>query len=163
MNDDRVILAADPYTIRTWDIDSRTDTRIVDTTLGDLPSIYWMSRIAFSSDGNNVMVAAGNDALVYDLSTHEVTQTLRGHADEIITVLITYSLSEAFTSSRDHSTRLWDLDSGTIEATATLPTSTLVTTIKVSPVEDRLVLGSIAFESSGSMRTSLSIWGIDRH
>ncbi|MGL4511471.1 MAG: protein kinase domain-containing protein [Lacipirellulaceae bacterium] len=70
------------------------------------------SRLAASSDGRWLVVAGGAEARVYNAQTlAAVGPPLAGHSSEITSLAITDDGSRLFTTSRDFTTKLWDLAS----------------------------------------------------
>jgi WD40 repeat protein len=162
VGNDRLVLAADAQTIRLWDVDHATETtRILDTTTGALPDVYWMSQLAFSEDGSNVLVASGDDALLVDLAAHEVRTRYKGHTDEVVRVAFAERQNEVVTASRDHRTTVWDLDTGKAKASDLAFDFGWVTTVALSPSADRIVMGANQIDMGGGVfRSALGVWSL---
>ncbi len=158
---DQFLVAGDATSVRIWDVEAGTSRVVVDTEAGDLPAMYFLNRVTFSDDGNFLLASSGNDAVLFDLAADELVQTFRGHAGEVVVVRTTPDLAHVLTSSRDHTTRVWDTETGEVVATSSALDLSLTAAIGVSPNNGQFIMSAALWDVfGGTVRTKLGIWAI---
>ncbi len=161
MDHDQFLLAGDATSVRIWDVEARTDRKIVDTEADDIPGMFFLTRMNFTDDGKFVIVGSGNDAVLFNLTENKVVQTFQGHDKEVIVVRVTPDLEHVVTSSRDHTTRVWDIETGKVIGKTEALDLSLTASIAVSPKNDQFIMSAALFDIfGGTVRTKLAIWAI---
>lgn len=161
MAHDQFLLAGDATSVRVWNIESHTDQRIVDTERGDIPQMFFLSHMSFSDDGSLVLVSSGNDAVLFDLVARQLRQRFTGHDKEVVSLRISPDLQKVVTSSRDHSTRIWDTESGEPIGVAVSSDFSFTAAMSVSPHNDQFIMSAALFDIfGGTVRAKLGIWAI---
>jgi WD40 repeat protein len=100
--DGRRALSGGHDSVRLWDLESGKELRRFARGCG----------VAFSPDGRQAL--AGGDPLVrlWDLETGAGLRELRGHTEQVTSVVFLPGGRQALSCSHDRTLRLWDLDSG---------------------------------------------------
>lgn len=161
---DRLLLAGDPTSIRVWNVDTgREERRLLDTAQGDIPDVFWLTRMAFTEDQDFVVAGSGNDGVMFNMATRRVEQRFSGHQDELVSIRLSTSGSHVVTASRDLSVRFWNVDTGAVEAEAVALDLAFPVTVNVSPRENQFALTALRVGfPAGSFRPSLNMWNIHR-
>ncbi len=158
---DQFLLAGDATSVRIWDVEERTDRRIVDTEADDIPGMYFLTRMTFTEDAKFVIVGSGNDAVLFNLAEQVVVQSFHGHDKEVVVVRVTPDHLNVVTSSRDHTTRVWDIETGEVIGKTEALDLSLTASIAVSPKNDQFIMSAALFDIfGGTVRTKLAIWAI---
>lgn len=161
VDDDQSLIAGDATQVRVWNVEEGTARVLVDTEAGDLPAMYFLNRVTFTDDGNFLLASSGHDAVLFNLAADELVQTFRGHEKEVVVVRTTPDLAHVITSSRDHTTRVWDTETGEVVATAIALDLSLTAAIGVSPRNDQFIMSAALFDIfGGTVRAKLGIWAI---
>ncbi len=71
-----------------------------------------VTSVAFSPDGQSLLIAAGSTAQLWDLRTGTLLRTFAGHTDIICQVRFSPDGRSLLTSSNDATVRLWDVQTG---------------------------------------------------
>ena len=112
----------------------------------------WVTTLAYSPDGNN-LVTGGNDDRVRIWSPNgNLLFTCKGHANEITNVKVSPDNKYVVSSSRDHTIKIWDITSGDLIRTIEGHTND-VTGIDISPDGSKIV--------SSSYDSTCKIWNFN--
>jgi WD40 repeat protein len=92
---------------RLWDVSSGQEVRVFDfgpyIDFRDLSSI-----VAFSPDGNRVVVMNGTDSILFDINTGQEVCDFVGHLAYVTSVAYSSDGKYTLTGSQDKTARLWD-------------------------------------------------------
>ena len=107
--DGKTLASTDGYGIAIWDIETRTQK----TTLVDKHAAETIAAVSFSTD-NRTIAGADWDGIInlWDFTTGEHIQTLKGHTDEIRSIAFSSDGKMLASAGNDHSIRIWDAASG---------------------------------------------------
>ena len=72
----------------------------------------WVTAVAVAPDGCSAVSAANCTVSVWDLENGRFARTLDGHTDRVGAVAVTPDGRRAISASRDHTLRVWGLESG---------------------------------------------------
>ena len=67
------------------------------------------SFLRFNPHGDQIALAHGNVVLIWDALTGDHIRTLRGHSDIVTDLAFSSAGEKIVTSSRDHTSKIWDL------------------------------------------------------
>ena len=92
--------------------------RVRDASTGkvhkELKSYTRVRSLAFSDDGTWIVSGSGNKVQVWDASTGEMLNVLKGHTKSVTSVTFSNDKSWIVSGSSDKSVRLWDASTGVI-------------------------------------------------
>lgn len=77
-----------------------------------LPKGKAVQDVAFTPTGNIVAIAYGNEIILWDFKEMTTSKTLRGHEKLVRSIDINAEGTLLFSTSTDHTVRMWDLKSG---------------------------------------------------
>ncbi|MFA6468419.1 MAG: Ig-like domain-containing protein [Bacteroidota bacterium] len=96
-------------TIRTWDIDTKTQVRSVDALSSGVYSI------AVSSDGGTIATGGGDNTIkLWNSATGALLQTWTGHQDIVTSVEFNQSGTTILSASLDSTVKIWNVSNGTL-------------------------------------------------
>ena len=72
----------------------------------------WISSIAISPDGTQIVTGEGRSINLMDIFTGHTTLTLRGHKDFVMSVAFSPDGTRIVSGSHDHTVKLWDAATG---------------------------------------------------
>jgi WD40 repeat protein len=122
----RIATAARSEDVRLWDVPSGRYDRAFDTSApesGFVNNGTGVEDMAWSPDGQQLAVAAGKEAAVFDAIGHEASgrtvptvKLAQPHNDWVFSVAYSPDGSQIATASGDATARVWDAETGTVSA-----------------------------------------------
>ncbi|MFM9948260.1 MAG: TIR domain-containing protein [Saprospiraceae bacterium] len=145
----RIFSASDDNMIGVWSVES--GKRLAKWQA----SKHLVRSIVVLPDGKRLISSgAGGDPIlkIWDVATHELLATLKGHSASVGTISVAYDQKRAVSGSMDNTVRIWNVE--TIECLAILTEhSGYVRSVKVSP--------NGRFAVSGSEDKTVKIWDLE--
>ncbi len=107
-------------TVKLWDA-TTANLRLTLEGRGVTVNRLYTSPVAFSPDGKTVATTNQDYAVkLWDADTGQLTSTLKGHASNVLSLAFSPDgKTLASTGSWDHTARLWDVSTGTVNAVLT--------------------------------------------
>lgn len=123
-----------------WDIQTGEQLHTFDQHIG------WISKIAFSPDGQKVAISetAGKRILLYEFPSGQLLQTFEGHTSWVQNVVFSPDGQKLYSAGRDLTIREWDVETGENLRTFEGHTSR-IRGLDISPDGKQLVSGSDDF------------------
>jgi WD40 repeat protein/ankyrin repeat protein len=89
-----------------WNTEYRSPT-LINAEIGET-----VVDLDITDDGGLLLLSAGADIILYDLTSQRVLRTLRGHEDTVRSAIFVLPRSAVASAADDGTLRLWDLDTG---------------------------------------------------
>ncbi len=150
--------------VRLWNLVERA---IVAEVSGHSAAV---GRLEFSSDGRTLAASDGELVKLWNIAPVEKSprmkreaevkvgiaskQVLESHAEGVISVSVSPDNNLLFSGSRDHSVKIWDLESGTVKATLEGHTGAIVDTCADSN-------GTVL--ASASLDSTIKLWNLESY
>ncbi|UXP31488.1 hypothetical protein N6H18_14140 [Reichenbachiella agarivorans] len=119
-----------------------------------IPELFAINALAISSDKKLLAVGREKgDAIIIDLTTHQIVRTISGHQSAVTDVDFNQNDQLLLTASRDGTTRIWDINNSRIMPLILDDHEDWVFTAKFTPTGDKVV--------TGSKDKNIRVWTID--